>query len=159
MCHTDNNLLFYENKSLAERFPEITPRNKLGGRQLEVKGIIRGHLPKVKITNIHRGDDNLKECNGFGDKKSLRYIYARQIDDKYNYIDHYYSKSTEEFVEKLIKNDFLHNSLKYKLFRIRKYFSQSQITKEKIDYIENRTGLDLNEFRRIKDVNFIKLDF
>ena len=25
ICHTDNNLLYYKNKSLAERFPEITP--------------------------------------------------------------------------------------------------------------------------------------
>ena len=159
MCHTDNNLLYYENKSLVERFPEITPRDKLGGKQLEIKGIIRGHLPKVKITNIHRGDEKLKECNGFGHKNSYYSIYAKEIDDKYYYIDHYYSKSTEEFVEKLIKNDLVHTSIKYKVFRLRKYFAQSKITKEKIDYIENKTGLNLDEFRRIKDVRSIPLDF
>ena len=34
VCHTDNNLLFYENKSLAERFPEIAPITRIGGRLL-----------------------------------------------------------------------------------------------------------------------------
>ena len=37
LCHTDNNLLYYENKSLAERFPQISPLTKLGGRLLEIK--------------------------------------------------------------------------------------------------------------------------
>ena len=159
ICHTDNNLLYYENKPLAERFPEITPRNKLGGHQLEIKNIIRGNLSKVVITNIHRGDENLKNCNGFGHTNSLKSIYAFENDDKYYYIDHYYSKSTEEFIEKLIKNDLVHTSDKYKIFRIRKYFAQSQITKEKLDFIENRTRLNLKEFRTITDIKYIPLDF
>ena len=41
ICHTDNNQLYYENKPLAERFPEITPKERLGGHRLEVKCIIR----------------------------------------------------------------------------------------------------------------------
>ena len=35
--------LFYENKSLAERFTEIAPINKKGGRLLEIKCIMRGY--------------------------------------------------------------------------------------------------------------------
>ena len=31
--------------------------------------------------------------------------------------------------------------------KVEKYFSQSEITKEKIDLIENRTGLNLSEYR------------
>ena len=42
VCHTDNNLLYYENKSLAERFPIIAKF------KFEVKSIIRGHLKKYK---------------------------------------------------------------------------------------------------------------
>ena len=148
VCHTDNNLLYYENKPLAKRFPEITPRTKLGGQKLEVKAIIRGHLPKVKIDNVHRGDSNLKRCNGYGHKKSYHVIHALEIDDKYYYIDHYYSKSTEEFIEKINKYDFLHSDIGYKLLRIDKYFSQSEITKDKLDLIEKRTGLNMTKYRR-----------
>ena len=160
ICHTDNNLLYYENKPLSERFPEITPRNKLGGRLLEVKTIIRGNLSKVNITNIHRGDSKLeKKCNGFGHNNSYNFIYATEIDDKYYYIDHYYSKSTEEFIKKINKYDFLHNSKKYKIYRIKKYFTQSKITKEKIDLIEKGTGLNLAQLRTITDVKSLRVDF
>ena len=152
ICHTDNNLLYYEDKPLKERFPEITPKHKLYWKKLEVKSIIRGNLSKVKITNIHRGDTHLKRCNGFGHRNSYRLIYATENDYEFNYIDHYYSKSTEEFVQKLIKNDLIYTSERYKIFRVSKYFAKSEITKEKIDFIENRTGLNLSKFRTMKEV-------
>ena len=53
VCHTDNNLLYYENKSLFQRFPEIVPDTKLGGRKLEVKFILRGHIPNIIIKHHH----------------------------------------------------------------------------------------------------------
>ena len=152
VCHTDNNLLYYEDKPLKERFPEITPKHKLCGKRLEVKSIIWGNLSKVKITNIHRGDTHLKRSNGFGHRNSYHGIYATENDYEFNYIDHYYSKSTEEFVQKLIKNDLIYTSVRYKIFRVSKYFAQSEITKEKIDFIENRTGLNLSKFRTMKEV-------
>ena len=37
ICHTDNNLLKYENKSLEERFPEVVSNKNIS---LEVKFII-----------------------------------------------------------------------------------------------------------------------
>ena len=57
-----------------------------------------------------------------------------------------------EFVQKLLKNDLIYTSVRYKIFWVSKYFDQSEITKEKIDFIENRTGLNLSKFRMMKEV-------
>ena len=66
-------------------------------------------------------------------------------DLNYYYIDHYYSKSTEEFINKLNKGDALFRD--NRMERIQTYFSQNKITKEKIDYFENSTGLNLSKFK------------
>ena len=147
LCHTDNNQLYYENKPVAERFPEITPKDRLGGKRLETKCIIRGNLPFVNITNIHRGDEKLKNCNGYGHGNSYNYIFARENDYTNYYIDHYYSKSTEELIEKVLKGDNIMDKDGYNIHRIKKYFTQSIITQEKLDLIEKRTGLKFPELR------------
>ena len=63
-----------------------------------------------------------------------------------NYIEHYYFKSTEEFVKKL--NDEIIDD-KDKNETIYQYFSFNKINEEKINYIENQTKLNLTEFRLI----------
>ena len=44
--HSDNGLLYYENKSLSERFPKIFPITN--ETKLEVKYMIRGHIPNIR---------------------------------------------------------------------------------------------------------------
>jgi len=80
VCHTDNNYLYYENKSLFERFPVIVPKTKLGGYQLEVKFILKGHIPNIFIENIHTCNENITNCNGFGHKNKISNIYSIEID-------------------------------------------------------------------------------
>ena len=148
ICHTDNNLLFYENKSLADRFPEIVPIERYGGKSLEIKCIMRGHIPGIKINNAHGCNYNkiYKNCNGFGNLYKHFYRFATEKDYKYYYIDHYYSKSTEEFINKINKGDAMFESKSYTLHKIWKYFSQSRYTEEKRLMIENRTGLNLTYY-------------
>jgi len=148
LCHTDNNLLYYENKSLAERFPVISPLSKLGGRLLEIKCIMRGHIPGIYINRAHGCNYHKKyrNCNGFGHLYQHEHRFATERDYKYYYIDHYYSKSTEEFIDKLNKGDAMFRSRHYALHRISKYFSQSEFTEEKRLMIQNRTGLNLSSF-------------
>ena len=148
ICHTDNNLIYYDNRSLAERFPRTVPKYKKGGYRLEIKSILRGHIPNIEITNNHLLSTDLHNCNGYGNKNRYYYkTYSNQNDYKNYYIDHYYSKSTEEFIEKLNKGDVYLDTLKYVMQRVDKYFTQSEITKEKIDFIENKTGLNLSLYR------------
>ena len=96
----------------------------------------------------HLLSTSLRNCNGYGNKNRYYYnTYSNQNDYKHYYIDHYYSKSTEEFIDKINKGDPYIDTLKYIMQKVDKYFSQSEITREKIDYIENKTGLNLSLYR------------
>jgi len=148
ICHTDNNKLYYEDKPLAERFPEKVPFNKLGGRKLEIKFILRGHIPNITIDNVHRGNTKNKNCNSFGHSNKYYVIYATEPDYKYYYIDHYYAKSTEEFINKInYKASPIFNSVDFLYERINKYFSENELTFQKIQMIENGTGLNLSKYK------------
>ena len=115
--HTDNNQIYYKNKSLSERFPEKFYNI------INVKSILRGHIPNIKINN-------------------------NKTDFKYYYIDHYYFKSTEEFINKINRGDAYYSSNnKLKFNKIKFYFAFNKITLEKIIYIENRTNINLTFFR------------
>ena len=149
VCHTDNNYLYYENKSLFERFPVTVPDTKLGGQRLEVKFILKGHIPNIVIENIHICNNNLLNCNGFGHKNKNNYIYSTEIDKNNYYIDHFYSKSTEEFINKVKRGNPCIVPKDYDMERIQKYFNQSDITKDKIELIEKRTGHNLSIYKQM----------
>ena len=148
VCHTDNNLLYYDNRSLAERFPNKVPKYKKGGYRLEIKSILRGHIPNITVKSNHLCNKKLINCNGYGNRNKYYYdTFSSQNDYRHFYIDHYYSKSTEEFITKVNKGDPYINTLKFVMGKVDKYFSQSEITKEKLDFIENKTGLNLSIYR------------
>ena len=149
ICHTDNNLLYYENKSLSERFPKMVPFNKKG-RQLEVKFIIRGNIKNITINHLHSGNEKLRNCNGFGNRNKIRKnIFTTEPDYKYFYIDHYYSKSTEEFINKINRGDPFKITKNHYMHRIEKYYLQSNFTKKKIEMIEKGTGLNLSKYKKL----------
>ena len=148
--HTDNNLIYYDNRTLKERFPVKERRwknRKLGGLEC-IKSILKGNID-VKINNIHYINRNLTSCDGFGRIKEVQDIFTNESDHYYNYIDHYFSKSTEEFVNKLMKGSVSvgYNNPSHSLNRINIYFLLSDITIDKINYIENRTKFNLTKFR------------
>ena len=77
IIHTDNNKIYYQNKSLVERFPKIEnfkninmsyqPRTVL----LDVtKFIIKGNLTNFKFESPHFINNIKNTCNGF-EKKLL----------------------------------------------------------------------------------------
>ena len=147
ICHTDNNKLYYENKPLSVRFPKRVPITKWGGKKLEIKSIIRGNISYFKLENMHTLNPKLENCNGYGNRNKYRSFAPTEPDYKHYYIIHYYSKSTEEFINKLNRGDAFSTSKEYYLLRVEKYFNQSEMTKEKIDMIEKGTKLDLSKFR------------
>ena len=110
---------------------------------------MRGHIPGINITRAHgcNYDKKYKNCNGFGHLYQHKHRFATEKDYKYYYIDHYYSKSTEEFINKLNKGDAMFRSRHYALHRIIKYFSQSEFTEQKRLMIQNRTGINLTELK------------
>ena len=152
--HTDNNLLNYDNRTLSERFPEREKkaRGKKTGKNQGIKSILRGNI-LTKVYDVHILNQNLTGCDGFGNIRSIKGISTDISDFKYHYIDHYYSKSTEEFITKLKRGSAVHGfDLTHILKRIDVYFSINEITKKKLDYIEKKTNLNLSKFRTQKNL-------
>ena len=143
--HTDNNQLYYENKTLFERFKE-----KIKSRKGVLKTIIRNNI-KTTIKCPHCLNKKLISCDGFGNynKEFKEIIYTNKPDFKYHYIDHFSYKSTEEFVRKIMRGSAIkgfETEMKYR--KISWYFDSNKIKKEKIDLIENLTKLNLSEYRK-----------
>ena len=158
VIHTDNNLILYDNRELSKRFPEIY----INKDYCNGKTIIRGNLEKIKIQSTHTLDKKIGRCNGFGTIFKSRGIYCTIPDFKYYYIDHYYCKSTEEFINKISKGDgvFGYNNInKYK--RINYYFKFNKITFGKIYFIAKKTGLNisilLQNYKKVKKKQLRKL--
>ena len=156
MIHTDNNLIYYENKSLHERFPILETNARKHNKKyfFPVKSILRGHIPNIKIDCQHKINTNLRSCNGFGFEPKL-INHTMEPDFEYYYIDHFYFKSLEEFIEKLNKGSVkTSNSLGIKLIRIRRYFYMNEININKMNYIENKTGINLSRYKKMFYKNF-----
>ena len=149
--HTDNNLIYYDNRPLYKRFPEVEPnaRNNVNKSCNLVKSILRGHIPNVVINNVHKVTRKLKRCNGFGNPANFGDgVSTCHSDFRFYYIDHYFSKSVEEFVEKINKGDVLHGQwAKFKYYRVTTYFERNNMTLEKLNFIENHTKLNLTKFK------------
>ena len=101
-----------------------------------IKSILKGNID-TKIKTIHELTHKLIGCDGFGKIRKSQGMRANKTDHYYYYIDHYWSKSTEEFVNKLIKGDAVlgYNTYQNNMGRIKMYFKYNKITKEKIDYM------------------------
>ena len=144
---TDNNLTFYDNRTLQERFPykeqNIYENNTLIKHY--VKSIIKGHGNDFDINNLYKLNEDIKGCDGEGNQPLFEGYEMKDKDFQDNYISKYYYKSTQEFVEKL-KNENFDNDAKNE--SIYKYFFINDINEEKINFIENKTKINLTNFRK-----------
>ena len=137
VTHTDNGQIFYNNKTLYERFPKTV--NNI----LSVKPILRGHIYNLIINNNHLINWNIESCYGFGQKRK------KHFDFKYYYFDHFYFKSTEEFIQKVTRGDVYYNNTKeLQMSKVDFYFESNNITYEKIIFIENQTKLNLSIYKQ-----------
>lgn len=158
VVHTDNNQIHYENKSLFERFPEVekNAKEKNNGVTHRVKCILRGQHPYGNVSCWDLVSDKYKGCNGYGDEAQLiNRAYMNNTDFENYYIDHFYSKSLEEFVKKLNKGDnFFRKKLSHRKMRIKRYFKFNKMTLDKIKYIEKHTGIKLDGYKKkLKEKN------
>ena len=127
-------------KPLYKRFPKTVPKTRFEGQLLSMKTIIRGHIKGVKIKSMHRGDYRLKTCNNRGVYEKLYGHSTYNSDQKYYYIDHYITKSTDEFIRKIRRGDAYNNATYYLIKRANSYFSVNEITKEKEEILEKAFG-------------------
>ena len=158
VIHTDNNEFHYFNKSLFERFPEIESFKKINMSYQPrtilldlTKVIIRGNLTNITFKNPHF-INNITSCDGFGNIITTKYnnIHLDKPDHKNFYFDHFYFKSLDEYLEKLNKASVFYGKKRgYNLYWFQLYFAINKITKEKLDYFENKTNTNLSFFRNI----------
>lgn len=148
LFHTDNNLLYYDNRTLQERFPipEPNPQKNNSNVKHSVKSIMKGNGKIIDISNIYTLSEKINGCDGNGNKPIFNGNEMTENDFENNYIIHYWFKSTEEFVKKINK-ECINNEEKNET--IHQYFSFNEINEEKINYIENQTNMSLTEFRLI----------
>ena len=152
---SDNNQIYYENKPLYERFPEIG-KNVVKNQYNKicfVKTIVRGHLNNITINQNHVLSEKLKACNGFGKKSQVKKIESLNPDYEFNFIRHYYGKSVQEFIEKIKRGDLLRGNEKSIIeWAIEKFFYINKITEQKIRYIQKSFGDKYNLTKYINEL-------
>ena len=147
--HTDNDLIHYENLPLFQRFPEVERDAIINNKfSQKVKSIVRGNISNFIIANnshtSHIITESVNACNGFGKKINLdEEFYLKNSDAKYYYIDHFYTKSLEEFINKIKRGSAVNGKdEKFKLFRIIRYFSINKLRNIKYKYIIKNLGIN-----------------
>ena len=145
----DGNSIFYDERPLYIRFKKRESNILKKGFYPQIKSILRGHIPNIVIGCLHNLASNLKGCDGFGRISNISGIQSMRPDFKKNYINHYYGKSLEEFVEKLKRGSAAIGPTNRSIIaKINRYFDIYKITKKKINYLENMTGLNLSEYKK-----------
>ena len=130
---------------MFERFPELE-RDAIINKNFsqKVKTILRGNISNFLISNIshtsHIVTESVKGCNGYGKEINLDEDFLMENSDtKFYYIDHFYTKSLEEFVQKVKKGSAVHGKEgNFKFFRVLRYFIINKFQNRKYKYIFNK---------------------
>ena len=120
-----------------------------------VKSIIRGNLKNIIIPTGHIYGINVYYfCNSKGKRVYPKTFYKINFsNDSQAYIKHFYTKTAEEFCDKISKGDVqFHNTHPYYKSiinnKIKYFFSINKITLRKIYILEKCLNLNLNNFKR-----------
>lgn len=162
LMYGDNNLVKYDNRTMIERFTKPIMNWSKG------KSIVRSNINNLIISSSHIIGINTKYfCDSNGNRIFPKTFHQFAIPNKPKaYIKHFYTKTAEEFCNKISKGDvhFPRNHPSYLEIikdKIDTFFNFNLITEEKLKIIENCTGMNLNIFRKkiIKNSNHFKYKF
>jgi len=137
ILYNDNDQVKYENRSLLERFSKPTMNYTQG------KSFVRGKLDNLIIPSSHIPGINIYNfCNSNGDIIYPSNFFGNKFEkDPKAFIKHFYTKTAEEFCNKINKGHahFHRNHSDYKRSiknRINLFFSLNKKTKEKVNILE-----------------------
>lgn len=156
-CYGDNDLVNYEPRPVTERFTKPLPIDAMYNNQfigkdifvnMHVKSIVRVNDKEPVFDSVHtfHYDKDIKgNCvNVAGEPVDCRLSY-QAICYNGGHIKHFVTKSTEEFIERRLKDnpridgDFNRD----KTVEIESYFNINTKTYSKIKLIEQKTGIKL----------------
>lgn len=148
LMYSDNNLLYYDNRSVLERFTSPCYNNK---ENRVIKSLVRGNLNKILFyptSSLHVPNKKIIICNSMG--KRLKYIdsiYVKPPLLKYAYIMHYTTKTIEEYINK-IKRGLIQNGVYNISERIDKFFKINDFTEEKLKIFEDSFNQTFPQYHR-----------
>ena len=114
-----------------------------------VKSIIRGKQENVTFECLNRLNKRVDGCNGNGKIAKMDRYRMKEPDFENFYIDHYFSRSVDEFIKKYDEEDLKIKETHFK-DDFTHYFKINKIDDKKIKYIEEKTKLDLSKYK-LKD--------
>ena len=154
MLASDNNLLYYDNRSLFERFKGPYKKRTL------IKTIVRGNIDDLQF-DVHSpliSPHKNVSCDNRGYIYKNKEIFFKKVSDiniDNAYIIHFIYKSTEELINKY-KRGYRWENLEFIKRRIKLYFTDNKPTLDKIEYIERELNLNLSKIKNKinKVINF-----
>ena len=146
----DNDKLYYEPKSLQERFTKPYNFTESAKRNILLYGasktIAKGGLNITWVHFPHFLKDS-KMCNALGNFKEKP---LTPPEHSVAYIKHYATKSTEEYAEHLRRGGGCsknQNNKSFWMYRIKTYyFLFNRVTKKKIDILEKALNIKIKRF-------------
>ena len=148
----DNGLEQYDPRPLKERFTQMSKKMNQG------KNIVLTGIPNlIIISTLIIGINTNYFCDSNGNRLYINDIYSfNPPDNPEAVINHYYTKTVDEFCNKLRKGDghFYKNHPQYLIIlnnRINKFIDINVLTYNKFKKLENCSGINLNKYKiRIK---------
>ena len=138
----DSDLVKYDNRTMIERFTKPVEKWSRG------KSIARTNIDNLLVVTVHNVGYNVNYfCDSNGNKIILHnYLDFTAPKEPESYIKHFYTKTAEEFCEKMKKGGGHINRShpKYKIIaqnRIQRFKKFNKMTNEKRDIIKNCSGL------------------
>ena len=146
---TDNDLIYYDNRTLFERFTKKLIKSTF------TKSVIKGHIPNLTygVHHIRKSPIRNISCINTGHilkKKEYNRDGVGRINTEKAYIIHFYYKSTEEFIKKYKRGygDWVADKELNLKRKVRDYFKDNKRTKEKIEYVEKELKINAKSIWR-----------
>ena len=145
LFYSDNELLYYDNRTVQERFTKPLRRHGSNGFvKITVRGGLTPNYWSVKC-GIHTSSFKCYACNSAGKKVSYK-AQAIWPSFKYARLKHYYTKSTEEYANKCSRGSASSKvrwTKRRKKFKYRLYFTYNQKTEEKKQLLKKVLNMTL----------------
>jgi hypothetical protein len=147
LIYSDNNLVYYENKPIKERFDSPLYNTRVN---IHIKSTVRGNLKFNywnNTKNPHTSQNEFISCSSSGNLIKYDSPFNDPPDYKFAILRHYHTKTIEEFCNKIKRGratrkvDF--NQKEEILSRLKMFFSINSKTKEKLKVIHNQLNISI----------------
>lgn len=149
MIYGDSDKLYYENKPILERLTKPIDFYKNVSydfpENFHVKSIIRGGLKNIKfVENSHTIINDIKCCNDIGEPLISTNAFSNISYEKC-FLKHFTTKTIDEYCEKVIRGlpDRQYNPYGIEDYIKNHFFNINEITKEKLDIIYEKIGINM----------------